>query len=566
MITGSRRKNIDQHARQEISFGNLIQSKSFMALGAVTLLYLMINLLGAVMGAQNLDLINSLLVPPLILGIVALTFILRRRMAAGSANYLLWTGMALGAAFWAIAECWWLIDVIARSELSWPSGADFFWLLAYLPMVTALASRVHSLPKNPDRRWRTAMWALSLLIVVLVAGLIILPVVLAYNPANLVEGVLGVLYPLCDLVLLILTIWILSAYQQGTHGRAWVWISAGFMLIAVSDLFFASASTAGAYYPDGKANLLSTLVIDTPYALGYLGWLVGLLMLRDMLGQHRPVPVSDEQFDLVPNTHLFLPTKADDSVILVSQNMPPLFPVGPECTGQPLSRVLGMPEEACNTMLATLRASGILKECSITVTTRNGPQEAYCSGLAVRSIQGEYMGASLLVRMLVPDEALDDLLTDYQVDMVRSIATKTGVLEKEEEEIKRLLTSYHLAYVGALYNRSLAEGGAVMADALQAELLAAAQQHAWQIKLHPGTLLDVSDLSLPAIREALPHLVDVCRCFVAQLADELVADSVMRDVRSQIGDAVHEYVMRLDKHFSAVTGPAKEKLRPAASP
>ncbi|RPJ02647.1 MAG: hypothetical protein EHM39_01380 [Chloroflexi bacterium] len=557
-MTGSERQDVNREARQGTTSGRGPQNKAFIALGAATVLYLAINALSAVMGAQNVDLIHSLVVPPLIVGIVVLTFILRRQMATGSANHALWTGMAIGAAFWAIAECWWMVSVIGGAELPWPSGADFYWLLAYLPMVAALWIRIRSLPRNPDRRWQTAMWALSLLIVVLVVGLIVLPIVQSYDPAYLLGSVLNILYPLCDLVLLLLTLWILSAYQEGKYGRAWVWISGGFMLIAVSDLFFAYSSTVGIYYPDGRANLMSVLLVDVPYTLGYLGWLVGLLVLRDMLGKHRPLAVSDQRFDLVPDTHLFLPTKADGSVILISRNMPPVFPVDDEWEGRPLSQVLGMAEEPCSAILATLRASGTMAERSITVTTRSGPQDARCSGIAVLNPQGEYIGASLLVRILVQGDGLDELLTEYQSKMVRHIGNQTGVLQKEEEEIKRLLTSYHLAYMRALYNRSLSEGGALMGDALHAELLDAVERHAWQVKPHPETLLDLSALSLPATREALPHLFEVCKRFVARITDDLTANAVIQDVGSQIDAAVHKNVMRHSKQF-----PGVEKLSEA---
>ncbi|HSJ53287.1 MAG TPA: hypothetical protein VLC52_06020, partial [Anaerolineae bacterium] len=529
---------------QGTRFGGGSRGKVFVALAAATILYLAVNVLGAAMGLHNLDLVNSVAVPLLILAVVVLTFRLRGQMAEGSANHALWTGMTMGAASWAVAECWWLVGVLGGSELPWPSGADFFWLVAYVPMTAALCIRIRSLPTNPDRRWRMGIWALSLLIVVLVTALILLPVVQTYDPAYLLETVLGILYPVFDLVLLLLTIWVLSVYQQGRHGRAWVWLAAGFMLISLSDLFFAYSSMAGTYYPDGRANLVSALLIDVPYTFGYLAWLVGLLVLRDMLGRHRPLAAGDERFELVPDTHLFLPTRADGSVILISRNMLPVFAVGDESEGRPVWQVLGTAEETCRSMLQKLQAGGRLDECPITVTTRSGPREARCSGIAVLDPQGEYTGASLLVRMLVQDEALDDLLSDYQLNMVRHIGSATGVLPKEEEEIKRLLTTYHLAYVRALYNRSLAEGGPVVADALQAELLAAMQQRALQVRPHSQTLLDLSALPLPAVREALPHLVEICRRFVARVTDELTANAVIQDVHDRIDEAVHKNVMR----------------------
>lgn len=543
-MTSDKFNNADREASQETVFGSRSEKKTLIVLGIVTTLYLALNVSSAIMGIQNLDAINSIIVLPLILGIVALTFNLRRRMVAGSANHTLWTGMTSGAAFWAIAECWWALGILTGSDIPFPSGADFFWLIAYIPMTRALWIRIHSLPRNSNQLWKGVMWIVSLLTVALTVALILIPLIQTYDPSSLLESILNLLYPLGDLLLLLMTLWILSAYQQGMYGQAWVWISGGFILIAASDLFFSYSSMVGTYYPDGQANLISILLVDVPYALGYLGWLVGLLVLRDMLVQHHPLAINDQHFDLVPNTHMFIAIREDSSVISISQNMLRIFPVDNQWNGRALSHVLGMTEDTCDAMLAALRMRGALDERSITVTTRLGRQEAHCSGIAIFNPQGKHTGASLLVRMLMQDNTLDELLTDEQISIVRHIKNKTGVLQKEEEEIKRLLTRYYLAYIKALYNRSLAEGGAVMADALLAELLDTAQRHAWQVTLHPETLLDVSALALPATQAALPLLVDASKRFVARLTDDPTADSVIQEIQSQIDGAVHKNVLR----------------------
>jgi|GEM_PF-1495372 len=544
-MTNSNLKKTNPRTQKKTGSRSVSQNKALLALGAVTLLlYVAINVLAGISGALYFDIANSIVVLPLVIGIVIVTFGLRNKMEKGSDNHALWTGMAIGATSWAIAELWWAIGVITGSEIPYPSGADFFWLAAYIPMTRAIWIRIRSLPKNTDRLWKAAMWALSLLIVAFTVVFVLVPLIQDYDPDLLLESLLNLLYPLGDLVLLLLTLWILSAYQQGRYGQAWVWIAGGFFLTAFSDLLFTYSSMAGTYYPDGQANLISVLLVDVPYTLGYLGWLVGMLLLRNLLAQHQPLTVEAQTFTLVPDTHLFLATKGDDTIIDVSRNVPQVFPMNAHWNGQLLWQVLGMPEESCAAMLDALKERDVLQERAITVNTCAGLKEARFSGFAIRDPQGEYNGASLLVRMLFQDDTYDSLLTDEQVSMIRYIGKKTGVLADEEAAIKRLLTHYYLMHIKALYNRSFAEGGAFMADTFTAELLDAVRRHAWQIKPHPANLLDVSVLSLAELKIALPALLDAAKQFIARITDDVTADSVVLEVRDQIDGAVHQHVKR----------------------
>src|SRR5574341_1638519 len=70
---------------------------------------------------------------------VATIFAIRLWFSNRSDNFLnrFWGLMTLGIAFWAIAECIWLYLSLVSSEVPYPSAADFFWVLGYIPVTIA---------------------------------------------------------------------------------------------------------------------------------------------------------------------------------------------------------------------------------------------------------------------------------------------------------------------------------------------------------------------------------------------------------------------------------------------
>ena len=55
-------------------------------------------------------------------------------MNTGRTNRLLWGGLLAGWALWVIAEILWVVYGNLYQEIPYPSPADFFWLIGYVPM------------------------------------------------------------------------------------------------------------------------------------------------------------------------------------------------------------------------------------------------------------------------------------------------------------------------------------------------------------------------------------------------------------------------------------------------
>lgn len=495
--------------------------------------------------------LNNNIVHPLAIGITLLALVLSRQIVGRSRNRLLWWGLTIGWALWTVAQLYWAIAAIISQEIPYPSWADFFWLVGYIPMYIALWERLRSLPQTASSPQRVALWISTLFIVICTVWFVLIPIVQNNDPSAILESALNILYPLMDVVLLIMVLRIFFIYQPGNYGRAWSWLSAGFILMSLSDLIFSYATTANLYYPDGQANLLSTIGVDVPYNVSFLLWLIGLFILQSIQRSHHAIENIHTPLTLVPNTHLLVFTKGDDTVMDVSMNYERVFSLN-MVKGKTIQEGLGISAGDADTILNDSKTNKIFKEREFLVNTRLGQEQAWISGIVIFNPQGEYSGVYLLLRMLAKDYSLDKLLTDHEKAMANSILSKTGTKQKEEEEIKQLLANYYRAFLQPLYNLVFAEGGSIMADAFLTELQSVSNQHEWRTGIQPDNILDVSALSLSETQEALPILLETAKRLVIEETDESSVNMITQDVRSKfdeftLGNVSHFELAKQDR-------------------
>jgi hypothetical protein len=479
--------------------------------------------------------LNNFIVPLLALGNTLVAFSLTRQVGKGK-NLMLWWGFVVGWALWTISEFWWSFVSITGKEVPFPSWVDITWLLGYLPIYLALWLRIRSMPKITNSRRRLAVLSLGLLVSGLTLVFVIKPIAQNNDPAAIVASALNIFYPLADLVLLLLALWAMFSYEQGLYGLPWRWISAGFLFITASDLFFSYATTYGLYYPGNQANLLSTLGVDVPYTLGYLFMLFGFLGMRSLLNSRRPLGQTQKSLPLVPNTHILIFTDGNNSVIKVSGNYARVF--SQEIVqGKNLSEALGISPNDNEAFTRRIKSNKVLSEQAISVNTGSESRNALISGLVEADSEGKISGSDFLLRMLTQDNSLDALLTDYDKGVVRHLSKATGVKDKEEIEIKQLLLEYYAAFFGAFYRHAFNEGGSFMADSFLSELQSVAKQNNWQVEIGTESLLDASALQLSELKKALPVLFEAAYQFVIKVTDAESANTTVQNVRSLFGEA-----------------------------
>lgn len=525
-------KTYNQRARSTITIA-----------GALGLIYVVINLF--VIGGDNFvySLNNNITIPLAIISTV-FAFSLWDLVKTGL-NRLLWGGLLLGWALWTIAEVLWVVYGYIYQEIPYPSPADFFWLIGYIPMGLGLYSRIREIPVKLSQAQKMVLWATSLTTILITFFFILIPIIQNNDATRWLESALNIIYPLADLFLLIIVLRLIFVYRSGDYGFGWNLLAVGFILHSISNLIFSYASLSDLYYPDLKVNFISGMAVDVPYNLSYLFWFIGLYALRITLSRHQPFEVI-VQPKLVPNTSIIVYLKGDDTAIGVSDNFSYVFGTIYE-KGRSLTSLLHITEQEAQSILNNIRSEKKISDLPIQVKNRFGTlQDAYLSGLATASSNGEYSGCNLLFRTLVEnDYALDEKLTQEEKLMASYLRRKSG--SNERAQIRKLLLDYYLAYLKQLYNLAFRTGGAQLGLAFLEHLEQTAEEHQWPLEFDLETLLVDTEYELSLLREAFPILLESSRLFTTQLIDSITVEVEMQSISSQFSEAVHQNVMYYSK-------------------
>ena len=518
-------------------------SWKWFSLFLVILVYILINIFQ--IGGDSFVLqLGNIIACTLALGVMIIAISQLKHFSTKGQNKFLWWGLAIGWALWTIAEIWWWIASMVTQEVPYPSWADFFWILGYIPLTMALWQRVRALPRVENPIHRILIWLSSLLSVFWTFFFILLPLVKDTAGISFIESVLNIFFPIADLVLLVLVLRIFFTYQQGLYGSAWGWISVGFIVHSISNLLFSYASITDLYYPNGQATILSTLGIDVPYTLAYLFWFIGLLIMRRFQKSHINSTNSPVRLNLVPNTHLLIFTASNNRINDVSANFSNVFQ-SENVVGKTIPEVLSCQPGTLDDLMLMLKLTQIIQEQTVSCTTIFGTKEVLLSGISVSSPQGEYTGAILLLRLYIEHNQPDDLLTGYQKGIVASLIKKMGIDVKEEEGHKQLLHDYYLPLLQSLYNRAFSEGGTNLADAFLSSLREVVKNGKWQIAIHPEKLLDITDISLQQTRESLPLIFASAKQFIEDCTDSSSVELLLNNTLERFDKSEVSYVSQL---------------------
>jgi hypothetical protein len=191
---------------------------------------------------------------------------------------MIWGNIAVGLILWAAGEIIWSSDQIwGGNSLPYPSLADLFWILGYVPVIFAIGLRLKTLKITPNKGWQLAILAFYLLIFALAIWRIIVPIFTDPNTTGGFEKTINLLYPIGDLIVCLLAVTLVMVLIGGTLFSSWGMIALGFLCAAVSDLFYAWAVWQGTFEANPAAGMqLGSFVINWLYVLFYLFVAIGL--------------------------------------------------------------------------------------------------------------------------------------------------------------------------------------------------------------------------------------------------------------------------------------------------
>ncbi len=488
--------------------------KIMWGLAGVALIYLAFNLF-MIGGDRFIYQLNQFIPIPFALVNVIMAGWLFRDVGRKGSSAWLWGGITLGWTFWFLAELIWFSPVFTGQEISYPSLADIFWVLGYVPMGIGLGIRLSSLPARLGTTGRSILWLLTIVLILVLLYLFVWPLLLKFDPADVLVSVLNVFYPLADLILLLIAVRLLLVFQKGSYGRSWLVLSIGFVLLVMGDLLFSFASNANIYYPDGIATLFSRLAVDAPYSLAYLVWIFALSTLHLFLKAHRPFLI-EVQLQAAPNAHLVLFLGWDNVVNEVSTNFQQVCGSF-DPRGKSLDKAVNMTPESAAEISVILRRDQQLSDFPVSITNQAGEsQPAWINGLALMDPGHNYKGAVICLRTVVRDASADDQLSGYIKSIMRHVHEKTG--NGEDAQVRQLILDYYQAHFKTLYNITFEVGGAVAGQLYWDHLASVAVENGWSFHYDGQTI--ETDSSLPVLRKMLPGLRQSASEFASQYTTE----------------------------------------------
>jgi len=178
-----------------------------------------------------------------------------------------WLYLGVGLLLWLLGEILWTVYAIVFAvEIPYPSIADLFWVLGYVPIAGFLIAYLLLFREKVSSKMIAAAGVGALTAAVLVFLVLIGPVFQAGTDP--VTQFFNVAYPTLDLVLLAVSLVGLFAFQRENLARFWIWFNLGFILMAVGDVLFSYSTALGFYYAGHPLDLF--------YYFGYFSILVGL--------------------------------------------------------------------------------------------------------------------------------------------------------------------------------------------------------------------------------------------------------------------------------------------------
>ncbi len=181
-----------------------------------------------------------------------------------------WLLIFIGIVFYFIAESAYAsLEIALKTDMNelFPSVADYFWCVGYIPFFAGLLL-IFIGYKRSGLPMGTGIYIgitfLVFLVSVAIIYFLLIPVVKDEETDTLAK-IFYLYYPIADLLIVlpaIILIYITSLFGTGKITRPWVFLAFGFLLFTIADLLYSYLSWQDLY---GNGNL-----IDVAWNAGYL--------------------------------------------------------------------------------------------------------------------------------------------------------------------------------------------------------------------------------------------------------------------------------------------------------
>jgi len=178
----------------------------------------------------------------------------------------IWLYLTVGLFLWLLGEITWSVySLVLSVSIPYPSIADLFWILGYVPIAAFMIGYVMPFKKAFSLARISIALGAALLVALVVFSVIVAPVLgLGEEPMT---QFFDFAYPALDIFLLGLSIAGMLLFLPGRLSRFWAWMNLGMIFMVIADLMFSYLSAQDLYY-DGHPLELFYFLGDMAIVLG----------------------------------------------------------------------------------------------------------------------------------------------------------------------------------------------------------------------------------------------------------------------------------------------------------
>jgi len=209
---------------------------------------------------------------PFVAGVAVLSsfFAMRRYWdKIGSRLSKIWLCFTLGMLLWFLGEFGWAVyTMVLNVEIPYPSIADAFWLIGYVPLFIALLLYVQMFQPAISVKMFSVTGTIVAGLSVMAFSPLMTSVLVEASQQDFVTLSISLAYPSLDLILFLEAVLGLLVFTvtrlKGRIGVAWALMNAAILANVIADMAFSYTTLNGTYYNGHPLELL--------FHMGYLSF------------------------------------------------------------------------------------------------------------------------------------------------------------------------------------------------------------------------------------------------------------------------------------------------------
>jgi hypothetical protein len=178
---------------------------------------------------------------------------------------MIWLLFTIGLFSWFVGESVWMgYTLIWNVEVPYPSVADAFWIVGYIPFFFALYFYVKIFGTALSKKMLATALAFTIFLASAISFTLITPVI--GSEEDTLTLAVDFAYPLLDVALLSISFLGLLIFMNGKVGKSWLLINLGIFMNVCGDILFSYTTLQETYY--------SGHFLEVFYHFGYLFFLL----------------------------------------------------------------------------------------------------------------------------------------------------------------------------------------------------------------------------------------------------------------------------------------------------